>query len=498
MNRPLRRVALFLVALFAVLLLNADYLQVVDAQSLRANPHNGRQLLDRLRRERGPIVAGGVAIADSVPSNDTYRYQRAYPLGALYAPVTGYASITFGNTSLEKSQDDILSGADDRLFVRQLSDYITGNSPRGGTVQTTIIPAVQQIAAQQLGNHKGAVVALDPRTGAILALVTSPSYDPNALASHDSAATQKAFAALNSDPNDPALDRATQGVYPPGSLFKIVTAAAALSTGRYNPDSQLASPTTLPLPGTASASIGNFGGEVCGDGRNATMLQAFTISCNTTFAQLGMDLGQDTLRRQAQAFGIGTDLPNTFSLPYAGSVFPSTLNLPQLAQSSIGQYDVRISPLQAAMIVSAVADGGHELTPYIVDRVLTPQLKTLDITKPSEFGRPISAAVADQLTQLMISVVNNGTGTAAQIPGVQVAGKTGTAQNAPGKAPHAWFGAFAPAGDPARPPTVAVSVIVENGGSSGNDATGGTVAAPIAREVIKAVLAAQNPGGGTP
>ncbi|MDQ1636144.1 MAG: penicillin-binding protein, partial [Frankiaceae bacterium] len=445
------------------------------ATSLRDRPENSRQITARLSRDRGPIVVGGQAVAESVPSNDQYKFQRTYPGGALYGNLTGYYGF-FGSTGIEKSEDDLLSGEDKRLFVRRISDLFTGRSAKGGSAVLTIRPEVQQAAADALGGRKGAVVALNPTTGAVLAMVSQPSYNPAPLASHDGRAATTAEQALNGDSGDPLINRAAQGLYPPGSTFKVVTSAAALSNG-YNSQSQIPAPTSLLLANTRTT-LPNFQGESCNGNGRTTLTDALTTSCNTAFAQLGINLPgkDDALRRQAEAFGFNADLQG-FPLPTSTSRFPQGLDDAQTEISSIGQGNVLVTPLQMAMVASAVANGGRLMKPYLVDKTLAPDLTTLQTTSPEEQGRPMSGDVASQLTQMMQSVVQNGTGTAAQLS-VPVAGKTGSAENVPGRPTHAWFIGFAPADNP----QVAVAVIVENGG------TGGTVAAPIARQVMSKAL----------
>jgi peptidoglycan glycosyltransferase len=471
--------------LIAALLVNVCYVQVVEAKRLRDDPRNFRLLLDQYSRQRGAIVAGGTAIARSVATSDTLKYLRVYPQGAMWAHVTGYYSLTLGRADVEQSQNEWLAGSADRLFATRLNDMITGRQPQGANVVLTLDPTVQAAAVHALGNRIGAVVAMDPKTGAILGLVSSPSFDPNPLSSHDTATISNAWRGYQSDPNHPLLDRATQETYPPGSLFKVVTSAAALATGKYTPSSQIPAPNALPLPQTSSV-LRNFGGESCGNGSTTSLADALRISCNTAFADLGLALGEPTLRAMADAFGLDAPPPD-IALPAARSSFGNP-DAPGLAKSAIGQQDVRITPLQAAMIVSTVANGGVLMRPYLVSEVQAADLSVLSHTDPHSVRRVMSADVARELTSMMELVVTSGTGTAARIPGVAVAGKTGTAQNAPGQAPHAWFGAFAPAENP----RIAVAVIVEHGGGS-LEATGGTVAAPIARAVIEAFL-----GKGTP
>jgi peptidoglycan glycosyltransferase len=471
--------------LFGLLLLQVNWIQVVKAKDYRNDPRNRRVLLRTYDRERGPIVVGTgrgrVAVAKSVATKDALKYLRLYPGGEVYAPVTGFASFVYGYTGIERQENSVLSGDDERLLVRRLSDYITGRQIKGGTVELTLQDKAQKAAWQGLKGKKGAVIALDPRTGAVLAEATSPSYDPAPLSSHDGKSIRRNYQRLLEDASRPLLNRSVQSTYPPGSTFKVITSAAALSHG-YTPSSRIPSPTVLDLPGT-TANLGNFGGEHCGDGRTDTLLDALEISCNTAFGALGMKLGADAVRQQAEAFGFGDDsldLPQ----PVATSVFPDELTKAQVAQSSIGQYDVRVTPLQMALVAAGIANNGDVMRPYLVKDVLAPDLSELGAADPKLYRHAVSPDVARQLTAMMEAVVEHGTGTRAQISGVRVAGKTGTAQHGEGEAPHAWFIGFAPADNP----VVAVAVLVEDGGSSGSEATGGKVAAPIARSVMEAVL----------
>ncbi len=481
MNTPLRRLATVVLAMFLVLAGSATYIQVFQAPSLNNDARNVRTLYREFGSARGPIVAGGTAIAQSVPVDDPFNYQRSYPDGELYSAVTGFFSIANGRSQLELAANDSLTGRGDQLFFSRVRDLLTGRSPEGAAVETTIVPAAQQAARAGLGDQQGAVVALDPRTGAILALVSTPGFDPNALAVHDTQAASDAYQALVAADGNPLRSNATQERYPPGSTFKLVTAAAALSSGAYTPDTLIASPRELALPGT-SATIQNFGGASCG-GDQVSLAEALRISCNTAFAQLGMDLGAAALAEQAKAFGFG-DSSLTVPLPVAASVFPDSPDAPQTAQSAIGQFDVQASPLQMAMVAAGIANGGEVMRPYLVQTIRAADLSVVHEASPEVYSRALSPANAAALTQLMVDVVERGTGTAARIDGVGVAGKTGTAQTTDEAAPHAWFTAFAPADDP----RVAVAVLVEHGGSLGNDATGGRLAAPIARAVIQAVL----------
>ncbi len=487
MNAPLRRVAVAVLVLFGLLMVNVNYVQVVKGSDYRDDPRNARVLLRQFDRERGPIVigtgSGSKALATSRETDDRLKYLRTYPGGEVYAHATGFSSLVYGNSGLERTENQVLSGEADELFVRRLSDYVTGREPEGGRVAVTLQQGAQQAAYDALGNRKGAAVAVDPKTGAILAMVSRPSYDPADLSTHDPAGIRAAYERLNDDPNRPMRNRALDETYPPGSTFKVITAAAALMNGKVaDPETRIPSPTTLLLPQTTRP-LPNFGGETCGDGKTSTLADALRISCNTAFAQLGLDIGRDELQKQAEAFGFGDD-GLTVPLSTATSVFPDDLNPPGLGQSAIGQFEVRATPLQMAMVAAGIANRGEVMKPYLVREVQAADLSVLRTADEEVYNRAVSEKVAGQLTSMMELVVNEGTGSRAQIPGVRVAGKTGTAQTGGGRAAHAWFIGFAPAEDP----KVAVAVIVENGGNTGSEATGGQVAAPIAQAVMRAVL----------
>jgi peptidoglycan glycosyltransferase len=475
LNGPVRRVALAALAMFAALLINANVVQVGEATSLKNNPHNARILYSQYSRQRGEIIVGGRAVALSIPTKGALKYLRIYPGGAEYAPITGYFSITIGATGIEAAENPVLSGDSDKLFTRRISDYFTGRTPQGGSVILTLDARAQDAAWSALAGRRGAVVALNPRTGAILALVSSPSFDPTPLTQHNDRAIQRAFDALLAEHGSPLLDRAIQQTYPPGSTFKIVTTAAALSSGRYHPDSMLAAPNQLPLPQTTHK-LSNFQGETCAGGGPISLADALRVSCNTAYGGLGLALGGGVLRAQANAFGFNQ--PLSIPLPVAASRFPSDIPAPEVAFSAIGQYNDAVTPLQMAMIAAGIANGGVEMRPYLVAQERASDASVIYQANPRPLRRAVSPTIAAELTQLMEGVVNNGTGTAAKISGIQVAGKTGTAENVPGQPTHAWFICFAPAQDP----QVAVAVLVENGG------VGGVTAAPIARRVLEAVL----------
>jgi peptidoglycan glycosyltransferase len=482
-NRPIRRVATAALVLFGLLFLNVNYIQVVQADSLRKDTRNNRLLLDEYSRPRGAIIAGRSTLVESKETNDRLKFLRVYADGKddiarAFAPVTGSYSLVYGATAIERAYNDTLAGVDDRLFVSRMSDILTGREPEGGNVRLTIDPELQQLAARLLGNRRGAVVALDPKTGAVLVMASAPSYDPNVLSSHDPAKIRKAQATLAKDPDRPLLNRGAEEVYPPGSTFKVITAAAAIENG-MKPEDTIECTSEITLPLTRNVRLRNFAGESC-EAPRVTLATALKHSYNTSFATLGMRLGGEKVQEMAEGFGFNSRPP--FPLRSVDSGFPQGLNAPQTAQSAIGQYDVRATPLQMASVAATIANGGKRMRPYVVSEVLAPDLSVLDETKSEQLGEPISASTARQLTDMMVGVVQDGTGTRAQIPGVPVAGKTGTAQHG-GPSPHAWFIGFAPANDP----KIAIAVFVESGGGDDN-ATGGRVAAPIAQAVMAAAL----------
>ncbi len=483
MNTPLRRVAMAVMVMVVALLANATYVQVIKADDLRADPRNSRVLLDEYSRQRGQISASGQVLAASRATDDRYKYLREYPNPYPYAPVTGFYSMQYGSAGLERTEDPILNGSDNRLFSQRFFDLVSGRDPRGGNVVTTLNPAMQQVAYDQLTSkgYTGSVVAIEPSTGRILTMVSTPSYDPNLLASHDGAETTKAWDELNADPNDPLVNRAISQTYPPGSTFKVLTTAAALGNGA-TPDDQLTAAPQITLPGT-STTLENYNGSTCGPNPTASLRDAFARSCNTAFVELGIKDGADAIKDEASAFGIGPNTP-AIPLPVADSTVGDISDDAALGQTSIGQRDVAVTPLENAVIAATVANGGVRMQPNLISQLQAPDLTDLSTPSPVSMGQAISPAVAATLTDLMIGSENFAGGD-GKIPGVQIASKTGTAEhgvNPRETPPHAWYIAFAPA----QNPTVAVAVIVENGGDRGLAATGGSVAAPIGRAVIAA------------
>lgn len=480
MNAPLRKLSVVVLVMFFALMGSATWVQYGQANSLNNDPRNVRTIYREYGRDRGPIVVAGNEIASSTPVDTPFGFQRVYSDGPLYAHATGYFSI-FQMTGIERATNGVLSGTDDSLLWSRIRSLFTGSQQQGGSVELTLDPAAQQAAWDALGDQNGAVVALDPNTGAILAMVSKPSYDPNDLAGHSTGEVNDVYADLIDDEGNPLINRAIGGnLYAPGSTFKLIDVAMLLESGDYDAQTQVPAPAELELPQTSHV-IRNPGQGPCTDADTVTLEYALQVSCNTPFAALAMELGDDALREQAEAFGFGQDL--SIPMDVTPARFPAEPNEAQTAMSAIGQYDVRVSPLQMAMVSAAVANDGVIMTPYLVATERGPNLQVTGTANPSEFAQPISASTAAQMTDLMVNVVDNGTGQPAQIAGVDVAGKTGTAESGTDAAQHAWFTAFAPA----QAPQVAVAVVVEHGGAQGDEASGATAAAPIARAVIEAV-----------
>jgi peptidoglycan glycosyltransferase len=482
MNSAIRRLAVAAIILMLALMANSTYLQAFRANQINSRNDNNRVRDSQFSVNRGPILIGSTPVAQSKPSNDRFKFQRTYASGPVYAPLTGFYSYRYGRSGIELTMNSELNGSDPSMAFRRIIDVISNRPQQGGSVTLTLNAAAQQAAYSGLGKKVGAVVAIEPKTGRILAMATTPSYDPNRLATHDNTKADAAWKSLLEDKSRPLSNRAAQELYPPGSTFKLVTAAAALSSGKYTPDTKVNSPASLPLPQT-TVSLVNEDGKNCGGSNSATLTIALRYSCNTAFGTVGLDLGADALRQQAAKFGFGArplaELPGV-----ATSQFPGDPNLPQTAQSAIGQYDVQATPLQMAMVAAGIANKGEVMKPYLVQNVKTPDLKTVSETKPESLHQAVTPQVAAQLTTMMIDVVNNGTGKPGRINGVQVAGKTGTAQTSKDRPPFAWFTAFAPANDP----KIAVAVMIEDANVARNDIAGGTLAAPIAKKVMEAVL----------
>ncbi|MDQ4007356.1 MAG: penicillin-binding protein 2 [Actinomycetota bacterium] len=485
MNRPIRWLSVGCILLFLALLLNVNYVQFVRADDLNDNSGNTRVQVAEFSRERGPILVADDPVAVSKPVKDRFEFLRAYPQAEPYAHVTGYYSYIYGSGGVELTQNEILSGSDPRLFVDRVIDLVTNQEPQGGSVMLTLDRAAQRAAYQGLqnlpGTAEGAVVALRPDTGEVLAMASSPSYNPGRLSSHDFGKVDKAWNKLNAAPKEPMFNRATQGRYPPGSTFKLVTASAALESGRYTPQSPVPGTATLDLPLTTTNMV-NEGGGSCG-ADTITLTQALAVSCNTAFADVGMSVGAKALAEQAQDYGFGQDVFEDLPADVA-SVFPADADQPQTAFSAIGQFEVAATPLQMAMVTAGIANDGTVMQPHLVSEVRAPDLTTLEETEPEEFSQAVSPETAERLQDMMVSVTNVGTGGTGAIPGIEVGSKTGTAQTSAERHPYAWYVSFAPADDP----EVAVAAFVEKAAVPRSGISGSGLGGPIAKSVMQAVI----------
>ncbi|RNE48151.1 penicillin-binding transpeptidase domain-containing protein [Corynebacterium alimapuense] len=481
MNRPIRLVAVFALLLTLILMINLTIIQGFRQDEYANNALNQRGFLEMKSIPRGQISAGGVVLASSTADEEGF-YNRSYPSDnpTAFAPVVGYLSDQFGAAGLESSYNSILNGTDDSLFGTRWMDTITGQESTGANLELTLDPTVQKVAQQQLSDngYEGAVVALQPSTGEVLAMASSPSFDPNSIV--DPTTANDAWAEINSDPGNPLTNHASQETLPPGSIFKIITTAAGLENG-YSSSSQLTGASSITLPNT-NTTLTNYGNQQCAGSTEVSLETAFANSCNTAFVQMGIDVGADSLSSAADAFGVG----ETYDLgvPMSAGSLGDIPDDAALGQTSIGQRDVTMSALQAAVMAGTVANDGLRMEPYLVDRITGSNLDELRSTDPNEVTQAISSDIAEELTQLMLASESNTTGGS----GTGYASKTGTAEHGDeSSAPHTWYVAFAPSEDA----DVAVAVVVKNGGGYGTSATGGQVASPIGRAVIQAALAAQ-------
>ncbi|WP_030683936.1 peptidoglycan D,D-transpeptidase FtsI family protein [Streptomyces sp. NRRL B-1347] len=483
MNKPVRRVAIFCGLLVLALLIRDNWLQYVQADSLAKDTDNYRVTMERYAQPRGDIIVDGKPITGSTKTDDPdLKYKRTWKNGPMWSPVTGFASQRIGANQIEKIEDEVLTGNDDRLFFRRTLDMLTGKKKEGGNVVMTLNADAQKAAYNGLkGRGKGAVAAIDPETGAILALASTPSYDPTTFAGNTNKDAET-FTKLDKDRDKPMLNRALRETYPPGSTFKVVTAAAALEHGLYSDiDSKTRSPLPWVMPDTRTE-LKNEGPIPC---KNATLRQALRVSCNTVFGKIGSDLGKDKMRETAEEFGFNEE--QFVPVRSNASNFPKEMDKPQTALSSIGQFETAATPLQMAMVTAAIANDGTLMEPYMVRELQAPNLDVVEKHSPKEMGNPLSKENAQKLQDMMQTVVNEGTGTRAKIPGVTVGGKTGTAQHGlnNSKNPYAWFISYAKT-DSGSP--VAVAVVVEDSDAARDDISGGGLAAPIARDVMKAVI----------
>lgn len=482
MNGPTRRLALVLFVGFAVLVAASSWFQVLGADRYRADPRNVRSTITLTEKERGLIVAGdGTVLARSNPVPDTPQtFARSYPEGPLFAHTVGYTTFLVGDVGLEAAFGNDLRSRQD-LTISDLLAALFGRDLRPQNVQTTLQPRVQRAAYEALGNQRGAVVAIDPRSGAILGYVSTPSFDPNTVLGAEAVDVRQR---LLDDSDQPLLDRAGQALYPPGSAFKTIVAAAAIETGVAGPETAFDDVAVFDLPGS-DADIRNADGEPCSNGASVLLQTAFARSCNTVFADLAIQVGARTIDATATPLGFNREISFPWSI--AISRFPTdelASDDAALGQSGLGERDVRATPLVMAMVAAAIANDGEVMHPRLIDQVFDYDGNTVEAFTPQRSGRAMSSATATVVTQMMERTVTDGTGTRAAVPGIRVAGKTGTAQGADG--PQVWFIGFAPVDDP----VIALAVVVEGGGAAGESGTGGSVAAPIAARIISSWLSA--------
>ena len=489
MNKQLRVVSRTVFAMFLALFVAVTTIQVVTADELRAHPNNQRTVKNSFQVERGSILVGGETVATSIPSESQYRWQRVYNEPMAYAPVTGYFSHYQGATGLERQMNAELSGTGGGQFFSRFMRIFSGQDPQGSSIELSIDPAAQQAAYDAMEGYRGAVVALEPATGRILAMVSTPSFDPNELAVTDNSTIIQNYNALIDDPSRPMINRAIAGdTYHPGSTFKIITAAAAIEHGNATASTEYGNPTAYTLPGSTSQ-MRNYSRGACGPGSSTTLEYAFIQSCNIQFAEMANALPLGTLSETAAGFGFDTEV--SIPLPVTESTAPVPEDQAQQALSAIGQWNVSATPLQMAMVSAGVANDGVVMQPTLVDRVITPDLRVESETAPSVLSTAVSPSTAKQLQELMVKSVNSGVAGEAAISGVTVAGKTGTAETGTDENGNAlpftiWFTGFAPADDP----QVAVAVVVEDAGGErwGYNGSSSVIPTQISKQVMEAVL----------
>ncbi len=483
MNQAIRNSWIAAIAMFALIFGALSYVQVVGADELKANAWNKRTLLQNYCNDRGAIIVGGTPVAQSVAGSESCQYQRSYTQPELYAGITGYFSKNYGLTGMELAMNEQLAGSSDQLFLDRVGQLFLGNQPKGASVELTLDPKIQKLAYDLIPEgQRGSIVVTNPKTGAILAMVSKPSYDPNLVATQDADAEAANITALNKIPGinlNQSVSGPTGALLAPGSVFKIVDTAAALSSGKYNKDSVLPNPAEMPFPGI-QYKLPNYAGGNCYTRNTATFAFALQQSCNTPFARIALDLGQKAIGDQAAKFGFGQDFGDQLELESAKSTFPSEpLDDASLAQSAIGQRDVRATPLQINLMTAAIANGGVQMKPSLVKALRSPDLRILNEPKPEPLRTSTSPEIARQITEWMTSVVSEGIGRGAAVPGVEVAGKTGTAELGTGLN-NSWFTGFAPADDP----QVAVTIVMQ-----GVDiTTGAQLTSPNAKKIFEAVL----------
>lgn len=476
MINSLRITGAFVLVLFISLFLSTSVVQVLASRTIADDDRNVRNLYESFSAERGQIYAGNEPVALSVPVDNQFKFLRTYPQAELYAPVVGYYTLNQGNAGIESALNALLTGQSSSQFMEQVNALVTGSTPRGATVVLSIDHELQQIAADALGERAGSVVAIEPSTGRVLAMVSTPSFDPNRLATHSSSEVLSYYQSVEADSTKPLSNRAIAGdQYFPGSVFKLLVTAAALESRKFSAESEFENLPEIQLP-LSTAIVTNSGGRLCGLGETVTIETALVLSCNVPFAELGLALGEGAIGDMADRFGFEATLE--IPLAVTPSRYPRGMDQAQLMLSSFGQYDVRVTPLQVAMISAAIANDGQLMTPQLVDEVLANDLRVLDEFEPSVYSTPMSKRTANELRRIMVEGVQNGVASQGQVTGIPVAGKTGTAETGIDDGRSFWFTGFAPANDP----KIAVAVVVEGDAADG---TGNSVAGPIARAVLE-------------
>lgn len=483
MNQAIRNSWIAAIAMFALIFGALSYVQVAGADELKANAWNKRTLLQNYCNDRGAIIVGGTPVAESVPGSETCKFQRTYNQPQLYAGVTGYFSKNYGVTGLEKTMNDVLAGSSDQQFLDRIGQLFLGNQPKGASVELTLDPKIQKLAYDLIPDgQRGSIVVTNPKTGAILAMVSKPSYDPNLIATQDPAAEQANYNELNKIPGinlNQNVSGPTGALLAPGSVFKLIDTAAALSSGKYNKDSVLPNPAEMSFPGI-QYKLPNYAGGNCYTRTTASFAFALQQSCNTPFASIAIDLKQKAIADQAEKFGFGHDFGDQLKLDSAPSFFPTEpLDDAGLAQSSIGQRDVRATPLQINTMTAAIANNGVQMQPSLIKAVRSPDLRVLSEPKPQALRTATTPDIARQINEWMVSVVSEGIASKAAVPGVKVAGKTGTAELGNGLN-NSWFTGFAPANDP----QVAVTIVMQDVDIT----TGAQLTSPNAKKIFEAVL----------
>jgi len=479
MNQAIRNVWIAILVFFTAIMGSLTYIQFFASQDLNANALNNRQLYRDFDLPRGAILVDGEPVAESVESDGDFKFQRVYHDAELYSHLTGFYSLTFGSKHLESVMNAELTGQSDSQFYDRLVNMLSGGTNEGASVELTIDPKLQQTAYNLLpAGVQGTIVVSNPKTGDILAMASRPSYDTNKLAVvSGSQATTNMDKILETTGLSPNINPAIGHLIPPGSTFKVLDVVAALESGKYDLDTVIDNPSSVTLPGS-TAKLGNFEEGICSGQSRAKLSFIIAQSCNTPFVEISQAVGQDALRDVTERFGFGQQLQ--VPLRVTPSVFPADLSAAQLAQSSIGQFDVKATPLQMNMVAMGIANDGVIMKPNLIKQVVASDLRVIEDPQPEQFSTATSKEVADQVTELMLGPVQSGTAMSAQVPGLKVAAKTGTAQIGNTGKVNSWITGFAPADDP----QVAVTVVIEKVDYN----TGHNLTGPSMKKILEAVF----------